>query len=250
MLVRGGGSIEDLWAFNDEALARAIAASPIPVISGVGHESDFTIADFVADLRAPTPTAAAELACPDRATLLTALQTQAARLARAARHRIDTQGQRLDHLALRLGRPASALAAERLRLERHQQRMLHALRLRLERETARLAHACQRLPAASAPALQSARQRLQSLAQAWPLAAARALQAERERLTRAALRLDLLDPRHTLARGYALLQTSGGLPLTRAAQAQPGQPVRATLADGALALTVQSAEVSPVQRGG
>lgn len=230
LLVRGGGSIEDLWAFNDEALARAIAASPIPVISGVGHESDFTIADFVADLRAPTPTAAAELACPDRATLLAALQTQAARLARAARHRIDTQGQRLDHLALRLGRPASALAAERLRLERHQQRMLHALRLRLERETAR--------------------QRLQSLAQAWPLAAARALQAERERLTRAALRLDLLDPRHTLARGYALLQTSGGLPLTRAAQAQPGQPVRATLADGALALTVQSAEVSPVQRGG
>ena len=226
LLVRGGGSIEDLWAFNDEALARAIAASPIPVISGVGHESDFTIADFVA------------------------LQTQAARLARAARHRIDTQGQRLDHLALRLGRPASALAAERLRLERHQQRMLHALRLRLERETARLAHACQRLPAASAPALQSARQRLQGLAQAWPLAAARALQAERERLTRAALRLDLLDPRHTLARGYALLQTSGGLPLTRAAQAQPGQPVRATLADGALALTVQSAEVSPVQRGG
>ncbi len=141
LLVRGGGSIEDLWAFNDEALARAIAASPIPVISGVGHESDFTIADFVADLRAPTPTAAAELACPDRATLLAALQTQAARLARAARHRIDTQGQRLDHLALRLGRPASALAAERLRLERHQQRMLHALRLRLERETARLAHA-------------------------------------------------------------------------------------------------------------
>ena len=139
---------------------------------------------------------------------------------------------------------------ERLRLERHQQRMLHALRLRLERETARLAHACQRLPAASAPALQSARQRLQSLAQAWPLAAARALQAERERLTRAALRLDLLDPRHTLARGYALLQTSGGLPLPRAAQAQPGQPVRATLADGALALTVQSAEVSPAQRGG
>lgn len=250
LLVRGGGAIEDLWAFNDEALARAIAASPIPVISGVGHESDFTIADFVADLRAPTPTAAAELACPDRATLLAALQTQAARLARAARHRIDTQGQRLDYLALRLGRPASALAAERLRLERHQQRMPHALRLRLERETARLAHACQRLPAASAPALQSARQRLQSLAQAWPLAAARALQAERERLTRAALRLDLLDPRHTLARGYALLQTSGGLPLTRAAQAQPGQPVRATLADGALALTVQSAEVSPAQRGG
>ena len=107
LLVRGGGSIEDLWAFNDEALARAIAASPIPVISSIEHESDFTIADFVADLRAPTPTAAAELACPDRTTLLTALQTQAARLARAARHRIDTQGQRLDHLALRLGRSSS-----------------------------------------------------------------------------------------------------------------------------------------------
>ena len=115
--MRGGGSIEDFWAFNDEALARAIAASSLPVISGIGHESDFTIADFVADLRAPTPTAAAELASSERASLLAALARQASRLASAAQNRTDTQAQRLDRLALRLGRPATAIAAQNLRLE-------------------------------------------------------------------------------------------------------------------------------------
>jgi exodeoxyribonuclease VII large subunit len=102
LLVRGGGSIEDLWAFNDESLARMIAESPVPIISGVGHETDFTIADFVADLRAPTPTGAAELATPDRQALLQDLEVLAQRMTVRVTQRLDREAQRLDQLSLRL----------------------------------------------------------------------------------------------------------------------------------------------------
>ena len=102
LLVRGGGSIEDLWCFNDEQLARVIAESPVPIISGVGHETDFTIADFVADLRAPTPTGAAELATPNRDALLQDLDVLAQRMSVRVTQRIDKEAQRLDQLSLRL----------------------------------------------------------------------------------------------------------------------------------------------------
>ncbi|MCL1960830.1 MAG: exodeoxyribonuclease VII large subunit [Desulfovibrionaceae bacterium] len=221
VLARGGGSIEDLWTFNDEPLARAIAASPVPVVSGVGHETDFTIADFVADLRAPTPTAAAELVSAPREQWLAAIDALAERLALAPPRRLDAEAQRIDWLAARLGRPASAITAERARLERGAERLRHALALRLERERARLARSSDRLPAALA------RQR----------------EAARERLHRAELRLAALDPRRVLQRGYAWLQDTGGQPITRAAQAAPGQAVTATLADGQIDMTVARARV-------
>lgn len=132
LLVRGGGSLEDLWSFNDEALARAVAASPIPVISGVGHETDFTIADFVSDLRAPTPTAAAELCCDSRALSLGRLSTALSDLG-AAQRRL------LDRAAMRLDRAASLLISPQQRLERQRQTLVGVVRrmeLSLQRERA------------------------------------------------------------------------------------------------------------------
>jgi exodeoxyribonuclease VII large subunit len=240
LLVRGGGSIEDLWAFNDEPLARAIAASPVPVISGVGHETDFTIADFVADLRAPTPTAAAELASVPRAQSLAELEAWAERLRLALHQRLDKQAQRIDWLASRLGRPSSAIAAERARLESRAQRLRHAAALRLERERTRLARATEHLPRAIAPPLTAERARLDRLAERLPAALARQRQTAHERLQHAEARLTALDPRRVLQRGYAWLQDAQGQPLTRAARAQPGQPVTATLSDGQIDMTVKN----------
>jgi exodeoxyribonuclease VII large subunit len=139
VVARGGGSLEDLWAFNEEVVARAIAASPIPVVSGVGHETDFSIADFVADLRAPTPTAAAAAASPDRAALLEDVMQLRRRLARDLRRAIETREQRLDHLARRLLTPAQRLARDRERLGQLGRRLQRDGRLSLQARAQRLA---------------------------------------------------------------------------------------------------------------
>ncbi|GAO22913.1 exodeoxyribonuclease 7 large subunit [Alicycliphilus sp. B1] len=133
LLVRGGGSIEDLWAFNDERVARTIVQSPVPLVSGVGHETDFTIADFCADLRAPTPTAAAELVSEPRAVWLGALDLLAGRLQDAAQRQIDLRHQRLDQASQRLGRPSGLVAQQRLRLAALAQRMRHGVLLKMQR---------------------------------------------------------------------------------------------------------------------
>ncbi len=216
LLVRGGGSLEDLWAFNDEALARTIVRSPVPVVCGVGHETDFTIADFCADLRAPTPTAAAELVAPARESWLGGLEDLQARLQRAARRRLDGAAQRLDAGGARLGRPSGRIHAQHQRLERQAQRLRHAVQSRLAREQS---------------ALQAALQALRRAPQA-PVG------RHTQRLERAGGRLQGLDPRRVLERGYALITHADGTVLARAAQAQPGQQVQARLADGRVDLTV------------
>lgn len=216
LLVRGGGAIEDLWAFNDEQLARTIVQSPVPVVSGVGHETDFTIADFCADLRAPTPTAAAELAAQPRSVWLGALDLLQQRLADAVQRQLDARAQRLDQAAARLGRPSAFAARAQLRLAQQAQRLRHAMLLHLQH----LTHASRALEADFA---QKTQQRLAR---------------EQERLERLALRLELLDPQQVLQRGYALLSDARGHVLTSAHAAHPGDAVHARLADGTLDLLV------------
>ena len=216
LLVRGGGSIEDLWAFNDEQLARTLAASPVPVVCGVGHETDFTIADFVADLRAPTPTAAAELVAQPRDVWLGALDLMHDRLANACQRALDTRSQRLDFTAGRLGRPSARLSSQQLALSRHAQALRHGVLSKLERSQADWVRSVDRVSQATQ----------------------RRLQRERDRLDRAGLALQALDPHAVLQRGYAWLTDAQGRAVTRARALHAGQPVQATLADGTVDLTV------------
>ena len=217
LLVRGGGSIEDLWAFNDEQLARTIVQSPVPVVSGVGHETDFTVADFCADLRAPTPTAAAELVAQPRGVWLGALDLLATRLGDGVQRQIEQRSQRLDQVAARLGRPSGLVVREQQRSARLAERMRRAVLLKMQL----LAQNQQALEADFLVKMQ------QNLAD------------HRQRLERAALRLQLLDPYLVLQRGYALLSDSQGHAVTSVQQTQPGAALQATLADGALDLVVQ-----------
>jgi exodeoxyribonuclease VII large subunit len=216
LLVRGGGSIEDLWAFNDEQLARTLVQSPVPVISGVGHETDFTIADFCADVRAPTPTAAAELAALPQAQWLSALDAVQKVLKDVTGQRLDQQNQRLDAATARLGRPSGLVARQQLNLSRHSQQLHHGLRMALQTQQSTLLQRQNQLP--------------QALAQRVGL--------YQERLDRASLRLQLLDPRRVLQRGYALLTDLQGQPITQTGQTHLGQSLKASLAVGEVDLTV------------
>lgn len=216
LLVRGGGSIEDLWAFNDEQLARTIARSPVPLVSGVGHETDFTIADFVADLRAPTPTAAAELAATDRSAWLVELGQSVSQMRSVMRRRLDLENQRIDVATSRLGRPSARMGLQQLKVSAAAHRLRYAV-------AARLGAARTALPAAQT---------------ALSAAFATRLRRSKDGLERHRMRLELLDPRLVLQRGYALLTELDGTPIVSAGQTRTGQALRATLADGEVDLTV------------
>ncbi|KGG92239.1 exodeoxyribonuclease VII [Comamonas thiooxydans] len=216
LLVRGGGSLEDLWAFNDEQLARTIVQSPVPLISGVGHETDFTIADFCADLRAPTPTAAAELAAQPREVWLGALALAQDRMDNAVQRVLDRQAQRLDIAAQRLGRPSEQLARNQLQLSRQAQRLRHSMLLKLQRLA----------------------QNQQALQVNFPNIFQRNLEQQKQALDRIDLRLQLLDPRLVLQRGYALLTDEQGRAVTQVRQAVPGAALKAQLSDGAVDVVV------------
>ena len=242
LVARGGGSLEDLWAFNDERLARAIAASPVPVVSAIGHETDFTLADFAADLRAPTPSVAAELLVPDRRDLLARVQALQRRLATTQAHRLRNAMQRADRAALRLHalRPQARLEMLRRRQE-DAARRLHALwRDQQARRQAALRHADAVLRAhAPRRRLEQLRARLLTLAPRPQAAVARTLQRDALRLRALARSLEAVSPLATVARGYALITKEDGTLVRSVTQVQSGDTVDARLADGKLKLRLE-----------
>ena len=245
VLARGGGSYEDLWCFNDEHLARAIHRCPIPVVTGIGHEVDFTIADFVADRRAPTPSGAAELVTPDAMQWRDELLRARLRLDRLARQRIETRRAHLKWLTRALTDP---------------QRRLQNLSQRLDELLARAARAAQRIPDRKRSALGSLSARLYRQAPATLLAACQVrvealterigrsmrqgIGVRRERVRSLGRALDAVGPQQTLDRGYAIVTGPGGGVLRDAARVAPGASIEARLARGTLVGEVKATRES------
>ena len=210
IVCRGGGSLEDLWAFNDERVVRAMAASPIPLVSGVGHESDVTLGDLVADLRAATPTAAAELSVPAGDAAAAQLEALLDRMQRAVDNRLHLAAQRVDRLAAQLGRPLERLAKEAFRL-----RMLGL-----------------RLPASVVGAKRSASESLQRIASRFVHHIDMGRARRRHALETLATRLSACDPSLVVSRGYALVQLRDGALVINPVQLRPGAELKLTLAQG------------------
>jgi exodeoxyribonuclease VII large subunit len=216
LLVRGGGSLEDLWAFNDERVVRAIADCAAPVVSGVGHETDFTLADFVADLRAPTPTAAAELVSVATAQWLGGIDALQERLQRALQANLDEAAQRLDDAAARLSRPSALVQSQHVRLARLQQQLASSLLLKIEQRRATLRWASAQLTQQLPIRTTAVGRQLKALEQ----------------------QLHMLNPLQVLQRGFALVQDESGRVVMQAEDQAPGSALRITLAQGQLSAKV------------
>jgi exodeoxyribonuclease VII large subunit len=241
ILARGGGSLEDLWAFNDERLARAIHACALPVVCGVGHEVDFSIADFVADARAPTPSAAAELVAPDRSACLEALARSARRLTAGMRRELRVSATRLEatEQRLKLAHPGVRLIQQIQRLDDLAQRLTGAARTCVHREWIRLGEAHTRLERSSpVHLLRDYRAREERLLARLKHASAAHLSRLAHRLALAQRALHAVSPLATLSRGFAIVTGADGAIVTAAAAVAVGEPIEARLAHGRLTARV------------
>jgi exodeoxyribonuclease VII large subunit len=247
LLVRGGGSIEDLWAFNDESVAHAIRASRVPVVVGIGHESDFTIADFAADLRAPTPTAAAEVVAPDATALARSVQALFGRSRQLLQARVGASLQRLDYAYRSLLAPRAPLAGLRARVS---QLMLRASRV----PSQRCAQARQELGSSRErlrrhrPDVGAARRVLRDHVETIAKANHAVTHRARARLERLCAELAHLDPHSVLKRGYSIVRDADGRLVSRATQLSVGQSIDVVLAQGGAHARVESVE--PVAKPG
>ena len=247
ILARGGGSLEDLWCFNEEAVARAIDACVTPIVSAVGHETDVSIADFVADVRAPTPSAAAELLAPDTSELQRRIDSLHRRLVMRIRDRLMRDRLRLDGLARRLRNPAERLRQQAQRLDDLDMRMRRAFERSLNTRRERLIRLETRL-AGQHPGRQLAllRQRLDTLAERLPRAMREGLKSRRLQLQTHMQTLHIVSPLATLGRGYSILLDERGNAIRSAGQTQNGQRLKAKLGEGELQVRVEDNHLTPV----
>ncbi|MDN5752343.1 MAG: exodeoxyribonuclease VII large subunit [Nitrosospira sp.] len=231
VLCRGGGGIEDLWAFNEEVVARAIAACSVPLISGVGHETDFTIADFIADIRAPTPTGASQLVCPDREALLHRAKALHGRIQREMRRGIEIRMQNTDMLACRLVHPRARIDGRFTHLQHLRERLVGSGRRGYESRYWRLRELNQRLTVAS-PDISRLIERQNELGVRLRRAVAGRVQALAMGLQRQQANLVHLNPASVLERGYSIAYTTNGAVLRNSNQIGIGDTIRVTFAKG------------------
>jgi len=231
IVCRGGGSIEDLWAFNEEIVARAIHACALPVVCGIGHETDFTIADFVADARAPTPTAAAQLASPNRDDLRQELGHYAQRLVRVAERALERRMQQLDGLARRLVHPGEFIAGQLHQLGQLTRRLRHAWAHAADNNQWRLRELCQQMISVR-PDLAALAVQQRALAQNLTSSAAHRLQTLDGVLKSLASQLAQLNPQAVLERGYAMVERSGGQIVRNSSQIEIRDEIKIAFAKG------------------